>query len=77
MKSKLIKVQATSATQRHMMDSHFPSWGKWKITPADREVCSVAGESEVQGSCQKKIQFAFKCHLQSVSITATTYDIKG
>lgn len=34
-KSKLIKAQAASATQRHMMDSRFPSWGKRKITPAD------------------------------------------
>ena len=45
----------------------FPIVGRMeKITPADGEVCAVACESEVQGSCQKKTQFVFKCHLQSV-----------
>lgn len=38
---------------------------------------SVAPESEAQGNCQMKIQFTFKCHLQSVSITPITYDLKG
>lgn len=38
---------------------------------------SVSCESEVQGSCQEKIQFVFKCHLQSVSTTPTTHNIKG
>lgn len=76
LKADLLKCRSPSprTSTWWVLVSHWRANGK-SLLHTRRE--SVACESEVQDSGQKKIQFIFKCHLQSVSVTPTTHDIKG